>query len=168
LPLLNTIPLLDEILNSLSADQVNNIQQALPSVSSDLTSLTPWRELFLLNKGIPLPESADHVFDDDYFAHMRVAGFNPVVISIVKGALPAKFPVTERMFKSVTGFSQDSLATAISEGRVFICDYELLERLTPGTTSFGLKRIQKFVYAPIALFAVRKGGNAYNYFFFKL
>ena len=150
---------MDDILNALSVNEGNRLSEFLPNMGSNLTSLDPWMELLRLDTKVRIPESAYHVFDNDYFAHMRVAGYNPVVIKIVIGELPAKFPVADRMFKSVDGFQEDSLANAIAQGRVFICDYEILERLTPGKTSFSLKRVTKYVYAPIALFAVRKGGD---------
>ena len=105
---------------------------------------------------IPVPKNAKDTFDDDYFAFLRVGGFNPCVISKVTNSLPAKFPLTDIIFKKAPGFEEDNLSDAISEGRVYWVDYEELKSFKRST--FNPKKPLVF---PMAVFAVPKGGKHY-------
>ncbi|WP_437933249.1 lipoxygenase family protein [Sorangium sp. So ce341] len=99
-----------------------------------------------------LPEIASAYQDDAIFAWMRVAGPNPLVLKRV--ASPgASFPVTDAQYRSVMG-EGDSLASAGKEGRLYLADYEVLSQLVPGTAPDQ----QKYVEAPLALFAVPAAG----------
>ncbi|XYH92772.1 lipoxygenase family protein [Sorangium sp. So ce1128] len=100
-----------------------------------------------------LPEIASVYQDDTSFAWMRVAGPNPLVIKRV--ASPgANFPVTDAQYQSVMG-KGDTLASAGEEGRLYLADYNALSRLVPGTAPDQ----QKYVEAPLALFAVPAAGS---------
>ncbi|WP_460202732.1 lipoxygenase family protein [Scytonema sp. NUACC21] len=113
-----------------------------------VTSLEDYRKLFAY---IALPEVANTFQDDEFFAYMRLAGPNPVMI--VRITEPdVRFPVTEEQYKSVMGDS-DSLQNAMKEGRVYLADYAVLDGALNGT--YGCEpQVQKYSYAPLAMFAV--------------
>lgn len=100
---------------------------------------------------LPMTQGAGVALDDVMFARLRVAGPNPVVLRRLT-APDARFPVSEAQFRSVMG-AQDSLATAMREGRVYLADYAVLEGLQPGTFP-----LRKYVCSPLALFAVPRAG----------
>ncbi len=82
---------------------------------------------------------------------MRVAGPNPVMIERMT-APDARFPVTEEQYQSQMG-AADSLQIAMQEGRVYLADYAVLDGALNGT--FGAEpSLQKYAYAPLAMFAV--------------
>ena len=114
------------------------------------STLADYEALF---KALPLPALASNFMEDDTFAMLRVAGPNPMLIRNVR-ELPAHFPVTEQDYQHSMG-AQDTLETALSEGRVFLLDYQELSSLQPSTW----EGLDKVVYAPLALFAVPKGGT---------
>jgi arachidonate 15-lipoxygenase len=63
--------------------------------------------------------------------------------------------VTEAQYRAVMG-EEDSLAAAIADGRVYLADYAVLDGAVNGT--FGTRsEQQKYLYAPLALFAVPTG-----------
>ena len=88
--------------------------------------------------------------DDDVFARMRVAGQNPLMITAVTEIDP-NFPVNDALFQSIAGFTNDTLAAAIKEKRLFSVDYQKLELLKDGTDGQG---VQQYNYVPKALFAI--------------
>lgn len=88
---------------------------------------------------------------DKLFAWQRLAGANPMVIRRVSH-LPPHFPVTEAHYKQAMGH-EDSLEAAGAEGRLYLADYALLNGATSGMS----KGRMKFITAPLAAFAVRKG-----------
>ncbi|MGK3984425.1 lipoxygenase family protein [Sorangium sp. So ce136] len=100
-----------------------------------------------------LPEIASVYQDDTSFAWMRVAGPNPLVIKRVTSP-GANFPVTDAQYQSVMG-KGDTLASAGEEGRLYLADYKALAQLVPGTAPDQ----QKYVEAPLALFAVPAAGS---------
>lgn len=111
-------------------------------------SLEDYKKLFAY---IELPAIANTFEDDSIFAYMRVAGPNPVIIERMTRPDP-RFPVTEEQYKARMG-DRDSLEVAIREGRVYLADYGVLEGALNGT--FGASPpLQKYVPAPLALFAV--------------
>ncbi|NMO21057.1 lipoxygenase [Pyxidicoccus fallax] len=100
---------------------------------------------------LPMTQGAGVALDDVMFARLRVAGPNPVVLRRLT-APDARFPVTEAQFRSVMG-QEDSLATAMQEGRAYLADYAVLEGMQPGTFP-----MRKYFCAPLALFAVPRAG----------
>ncbi len=112
-------------------------------------SLEAYRDLF---QDIPLPGIAWTFQDDAEFARLRVAGPNPMLLARVVDALPAKFPLDQASYAAVVG--GDTLEAALDEGRLYLLDYEALSVLIPGSTDGQAK----FVYCPLALFAVPPGG----------
>ena len=114
------------------------------------TSLKDYENLFPV---IGVPTIAKSYQEDEVFAYMRVAGYNPVMIERVT-SLGDRFPVTEEHYQAVMG-TDDSLAAAGLEGRLYLADYKILSGAINGT----YPREQKYVYAPLALFALPKGSD---------
>jgi arachidonate 15-lipoxygenase len=118
---------------------------SLPQTST--LKIKDYQDLFQL---IHLPIIAYQAEEDKIFSAQRVSGANPLVLKRLTAALP-KFPVTEAQYQSVMG-SSDSLQTALAENRLYITDYEVLNEIVCATDT-----IQKYIYHPIALFAVEPG-----------
>jgi arachidonate 15-lipoxygenase len=116
-------------------------------------SLAQYRELF---QTLPLPAIADTFMDDQSFARYRVAGPNPMLIECIQ-TLPAKLPLTQAQYQAVMG-EHDSIAQALAEHRLYLLDYAELDYLAkvPGETD----GLPKYVFAPLALFAIPKGGSS--------
>lgn len=112
--------------------------------------LDDYRALF---KTIDLPGIAWCFQDDAEFARLRVAGPNPVLITGID-ALPANFPLSPAAYARVV--NGDTLEAALGEGRLYLCDYAVLDTLIDGANG----SMAKFVYRPLALFAVPPGGHA--------
>lgn len=58
---------------------------------------------------------------DDAFVRMRVAGQNPVMLTLVKD-INVAFPLSNEIFNSINGFENDSLLEAQKEKRLYIID----------------------------------------------
>jgi arachidonate 15-lipoxygenase len=137
---------------------INEVAQARrpkpPSAyPAQVRSFQDYRDLYQI---IYLPNISHHFLEDRSFAAQRVAGVNPLVIAQIS-QLPENFPVTEGQYQAVMG-SDDSLAGALQEGRVYLADYQILETIVPGTLKAEVKKrtedVQKYSYAPLALFAI--------------
>lgn len=103
---------------------------------------------------IGLPPISKDFHLDSTFAELRLAGPNPVLIHRI--AQPDdRFPVTDAHFK--VALPDDTLAAAGAEGRLFLVDYDVLDGIENGVTPGGM---QKYLYAPLALFAVSKTTKA--------
>ncbi len=110
---------------------------------------------------LPKPAIAALAHDDATFAAMRVAGPNPMLIRRA-AALPAKFPLTDAQFRQAMG-SGDALADAASGGRLFLLDYAGLGGLGGLAPSGAVNKTLTgtgYAWAPIALFALPKGGRS--------
>jgi len=105
---------------------------------------------------LALPAIAHNFMDDESFARFRVAGPNPMLLKGIN-TLPAKLPLSEAQYQAVMG-AGDSLAEAFAERRLYLLDYAELNYLAavPGE----IEGLEKFVFAPIALFAIPKGGRS--------
>jgi arachidonate 15-lipoxygenase len=100
-----------------------------------------------LFRAIGLPPVSKDYAQDDCFAGMRVAGPNPVMLKRMT-ARDSRFPLADEDFAP-----NDSFDAAIAEGRLYLADYAVLEKVECGNFPHG----QKFVEAPLALFVVNKG-----------
>jgi arachidonate 15-lipoxygenase len=99
---------------------------------------------------IPLPPSANVLFEDDAFAWWRVAGPNPTVI---RRAMDAG-GLTNEGLRSVAAFANDDLDNLLASGRLVVADYrQPLADLENGNFPDG----PKFAYKPVAWFAVPQG-----------
>ncbi|MBD1877254.1 lipoxygenase [Nodosilinea sp. FACHB-131] len=114
--------------------------------------LKNYKDLFQV---LHLPIIAYQAQEDKAFAAQRIAGPNPLVIERLYTLLD-KFPVTDAQYKSVMG-SNDSLQKALAESRLYITDYQVLREIAPGTVDIEDHTVQKYIYHPIALFAVEPG-----------
>ncbi|BCL38283.1 lipoxygenase family protein [Nostoc sp. MS1] len=140
---------LDRVLNLLYKDQP----------TGHVTNLQDYEKLL---PEIPLPAIASTYQQDEVFAYMQVAGFNPVMIERIEtlgdGVLSTvgdRFPVTDEHFQAVMG-SDDSLSAAGQQGRLYLADYGILEGAINGT----YPHEQKYLYAPLALFALPQGSES--------
>jgi arachidonate 15-lipoxygenase len=107
-------------------------------------SLQDYAELF---RSIGLPPIAKDFKEDRVFAAMRTAGPNPVMLKRLK-SLDERMPITEELFREA--LPGDSLEAALAEGRLYLADYALLDGAELSTYPNG----QKYLYAPLALFAI--------------
>ncbi len=114
-------------------------------------SIEAYRALFAT---LPVPGVSYMFQDDSEFARLRVQGPNPMLIAAVGAALPANFPLSDATYQAVV--NGDTLAAALADGRLFLLDYRPLEILDPGT--YGGQA--KYVWQPMALFAVPPGGSS--------
>ena len=101
-----------------------------------------------LFQAIAMPPIAASHWDDQTFAAMRVAGPNPMMLARVP-APPETLPVGEEHYRAAMG-PGDTLEAAGREGRLYLCDYAMLDGAECGTFPAG----QKYLTAPLALFAV--------------
>lgn len=129
-----------------------NVQQKLkldsPKGRGD--DLKDFQALF---QTLDLPAVAYTYEKDEVFAWMRVAGPNPVMLQ--RWTEPeSRFPVTNNHYQGVMG-TDDDLETARVEGRLYVADYAILD----GALNGSFPGEQKYLYAPIALFAVPKTGD---------
>ncbi|MEM7579162.1 MAG: lipoxygenase family protein [Mastigocoleus sp.] len=137
---------------SIFRDSFNRIEELISQgqPSGHVGKIQDYNKLFPI---MELPDIANTFTEDEVFAYTRVAGYNPVVIQVVKN-LGDRFPVTEAQYQEVMG-SGDSLAAAGEEGRLYLADYGILEGAINGT----FPNQQKYICAPLALFAVPKKEN---------
>lgn len=134
-------------------DSLNRVIELLYAEhpTGHVTSLTDYEKLFPV---IGVPAIAQNFQEDEVFAYMRVAGYNPVMIERVS-KLSDRFPVTNEHYQAVMG-SDDSLHAAGEEGRLYLTDYGIFAGALNGT----YPKEQKYVYAPLALFAVPRGSRS--------
>lgn len=135
----------------------------------------------------PLPGEGSDYFLDSTFARMRVAGPNPAWFRRVdaRQGLPADFGVTDAHVRAALG-DGDSLAGALAEGRLFLSEYRQLLDVSAGAVpvpagidvdyaadpkawdaaykareaSYAKSPVPKALVAPLALFAVPRGGRS--------
>jgi arachidonate 15-lipoxygenase len=115
-----------------------------------VSNLNDYEQLFPV---IGLPTISKTFQEDQVFAYMRVAGYNPVMIERVT-SLSDRFPVTDEHYQGVMG-NNDSLQAAGQEGRLYLLDYKIFEGALNGTHPHK----QKYLYAPLALFALPPGSD---------
>ncbi len=117
-------------------------------------SLNDYNQLFTQ---ISLPKISSRFQEDEVFAYMQVAGPNPLMIEQVGDGDPFVARLTQELpeggYAKIIGTS-DSLAAAVQEGRLYKADYSLLEGMKNGT----FPDDQKYIYAPLGLFAVPPQG----------
>jgi arachidonate 15-lipoxygenase len=132
-------------------EDLMKVDEAAGLGSKTPRSIEAYRALFAT---LPVPGISYMFQDDSEFARLRVQGPNPMLITAVGAALPAKFPLSEAKYQAVV--NGDTLAAALAEGRLFLLDYQPLDVLDPGT--YGGEA--KYAWQPMALFAVPPGGSS--------
>jgi arachidonate 15-lipoxygenase len=98
----------------------------------------------------------------DHFARMRLEGPNPLQLRRA-AEFGDRLPVTPAMYEQALRCQNgggeidagDSLAAATDEGRIYLADYQALDGLPCGVSHAG----QKYLTAPLALFAVPRGAG---------
>ncbi|MBU7584264.1 MAG: lipoxygenase [Nostoc sp. TH1S01] len=108
-------------------------------------TLEDYNKLFRI---IPLPQISSKFQEDLTFAYMRLAGPNPLMLQQVKAG-ENLLGISDEQYKQIINTS-DSLAAAMSEGRLYQADYSSLKDMQSGN----FPKEQKYIYAPLALFAV--------------
>jgi arachidonate 15-lipoxygenase len=124
------------------------VLQSAIEMRGGFTRPSSYNDYAKLFHNIGLPPVHRDYRQDQVFADLRLAGPNPTMIKKVS-ELDDRFPVTDEHFR--TALPDDSLEAAGKEGRLFLTDYHQLEALENSTYP-----IQKYIYAPLALFAVDK------------
>ena len=117
---------------------------------AETRSIEAYRDLY---QTITAPGIAYTFQDDDQFARLRVAGPNPMLLQGID-QIPENFPVSATQYAAV--MSGDKLFDALSEGRVYLCNYKELDVLVDGVW----QGQAKYIYRPMALFAVPPGGSS--------
>jgi arachidonate 15-lipoxygenase len=107
-----------------------------------------------------MPAEGKPCEQDWFFGHLQIAGFNTtnlrgVVLDPAAGskcvalsALQRKMPVSDALLQGVLGDRNATLAQAIAEHRLYVCDYAQLD----GAKADCLHGEQRYICAPIALF----------------
>lgn len=125
-------------------------RSAIGASANDGATLDQYRALF---DTLPMPSIGWTFVEDDVFARLRVAGPNAVLIERVT-ALPANFPLSADAYAAVV--NGDTLTAALADGRLYLADYAALSILIDGEWD----GLPKYVWQPMALFAVPSGGDA--------
>jgi arachidonate 15-lipoxygenase len=126
------------------ADILNTIQAV--QVEGPGNSWQEYQEIF---QAIPLPAISKVFTEDAEFAWFRVAGPNPLVLARVTDISQLDW-LSETQYQSV--FPSDTIAAAVASGRLYLADYSVLS-----TVEAGSNPKQKYLTAPLALFAVKAG-----------
>lgn len=138
-------------LNLKTLYDIARIIQQLGSVSGPASSLEDYNQVFQF---VSLPAVSQNFREDSEFAALRVAGPNPLTIERMKTP-DERLPITDEQYQSVMG-TEDSLNAALADERLYLADYSAFDGAENGSFPAG----QKFNYAPLALFAVPRGGRS--------
>jgi arachidonate 15-lipoxygenase len=136
----------------------NTLASSIENVFDPFDKLEDYQEMFPL---LPKPSVVETFRSDAVFARQRIAGANPMVIERVVGKLPDNFPVTDAIFQKIM-FTKKTLAQAISEGRIFLTNYQGLDGLTPGSYEYQQDgnpvQATKTIAAPFVLYCWKPTG----------
>jgi arachidonate 15-lipoxygenase len=140
---------MDEILTRLE----HHIQKSLVA-GKHVAEEEQYKEVFC---SLEVPEASSYWQEDENFAWLRIAGPNPMVIEGIP-SIPTNFPVSEAHYQAAllahaarVGVVEDTLASALADGRLFLTDYKGFVGFEEGDIPHGRR---KYVRAPLALFAV--------------
>lgn len=118
--------------------------------SSKGVTLDEYAELF---HTLTVPEVAKVFVEDSTFARMRVAGPNPMLLAKVD-ADSLGIPLTDAQVEGLLA-PGETFSAALAAGRVFQVDYAGLEGIVSGSHDGN----PQYMWRPIAVFAVPKGGR---------
>ncbi|KAG9269156.1 hydroperoxide isomerase ALOXE3-like [Astyanax mexicanus] len=99
---------------------------------------------FFFNKTDIYTYVQEHWKEDEFFGYQFLNGANPTVVRQCR-RLPDNFPVTDSMVQA--SMEDSSLTTEIMKGKIFLCDYALLDGVQANTIN--LRR--QYVGAPLCL-----------------
>jgi arachidonate 15-lipoxygenase len=126
----------------------------------DLFVSLPTPLMLALERQPWMPKDDKPCEQDWFFGHLQIAGFNTtnlrgVVAERIAGSqavaladLQQKMPVSDALLQGVLGDQGITLAHAIAERRLYVCDYSMLE----GASADCFHGEQRYLAAPIALF----------------
>lgn len=146
------------IQNTIELAELADRQVANLETSAGSSELADYDRQF---RAIVKPKVADLFQKDEIFAYLQVAGYNPIVLQQFQGQ-DRRLPLTEKQYEAIAqkfGVS-DSLAQAQADGRLYVADYALLDTLVDGSYISDTLQQQKYIVAPVALFAVPPAGSA--------
>jgi arachidonate 15-lipoxygenase len=150
--------LLDAVIEPLSRNLdlqslfvIGQVVQRLGGPSGPASNVEDYGQVFQF---IPVPAVSQKFREDLHFAAMRVAGPSPLQIERMEAPDP-RLPITDDQYQAAIG-TQDTLSSAMSEGRLYLADYSGFE----GAVNGSFPGAQKFNYAPLALFTVPPGGRS--------
>jgi len=115
------------------------------------TSLADYNAVF---QQVEATYSSTRFMSDEYFSNSFTAGPHANAFSRMM-QIPDNFPITNEIFRKTKEFANDDLTQAIAAGRVYFCDYKELNDLVSGIHPLQ----KKYIYQPIAAFAVPVGGT---------
>ncbi|HEX5754758.1 MAG TPA: lipoxygenase family protein, partial [Arenimonas sp.] len=107
-----------------------------------------------------MPKGEKPCMQDWFFGYLQIAGFNTtnlrgVALEAVAGSqavvlseLQKKMPISDAILQGVLGDASITLADAVRQHRLYVCDYAALD----GATADQLMGEQRYIAAPIALF----------------
>lgn len=138
----------------LESEETSNVDFSSGSFENS-SNLEDYNSLFV---DIPLPDISKRFQEDLIFAYMRVAGPNPLMLQQVSERdkpLQVTNETYQQIIAKLIGVS-DSLDAAMQEGRLYKADYSMLKDMENGSFP---NNIKKYIYAPLALFAVPPVGS---------
>ncbi len=133
-------------------DEENNTE------TSESLTLDDYNKLYQI---IEKPAISFSFERDDIFAYLQVAGPNPLLLEQFT-QIDSRLPITEEKYAAIAekfGVT-DSFSNALEQGRLYVSDYKLLEGLPNGNYISADLVQQKYISAPIALFAVPPQGSS--------
>ena len=131
---------------------VAKIDEEEDTETSESLTLNDYNKLYQI---IKKPAISDRFTEDLIFAYLQVAGPNPLVLQQFT-QMDFRLPITPEQYTAIAkkfGVT-DSLSNALAEGRLYASDYKLLDSLPNGNFISDDLTQQKYISAPIALFAV--------------
>lgn len=149
------IALIERLVKLLISDTLKTLLTYI-GLNGTAKSMNDFEELF---QSVRLPNIGSNYETDTIFAWMRVGGPNPMVIRRYT-ALNPEFPVSNTDYIAAlqaqnVAIGNDSLETALHDGRLYLADYSSLAGVPLGTVDGR----QKYLAAGYALFAVPQGGK---------
>ncbi|WP_299496174.1 lipoxygenase family protein [uncultured Shewanella sp.] len=125
------------------------MQDILQTLESDLSqsasSLDDYKKLF---NTLALPLIANNIKEDTHFTYLHIAGPNPMLFQYI-ASIPDNCSLSHDDIVHLL-FAGDTLAAALADHRVYLCDYQALETLSEHTGET-LSRA-KYLSAPMAFF----------------
>lgn len=137
---------------------LRTLQEAI-EMGGAITRAESVEEFATLFRTIGFPPIHRDYRKDEVFGDMRVAGPNPVMLKKIDRLtdvfLDADIKVMDHHHRGIVGVeTNDSLAQAMADGRLFLCDYKILEGLEKSRFP-----VEKYLYAPVALFVATRDGR---------